>query len=72
MRQTSPTFHHPPSIWDACWLNRCSGAVACLDPTRPWWIGTRDVEDRLGIEIDYGAFEAKQLHFVVGGTDTET
>lgn len=48
------------------------GAVTLIDPTRPWWVGTADVEERFGIRIDAQAYKGLPMHFVVGGADMET
>lgn len=48
------------------------GAVTLIDPQRPWWVGTSDVEKRFGVLIDPRAYQGLPMHFVVGGADTET
>ncbi|NMO92927.1 PHB depolymerase family esterase [Actinomycetospora sp. TBRC 11914] len=48
------------------------GRVTMLDPARPWWIGTADVADRFGREIDLDALRRVAVQLVVGADDVET
>jgi hypothetical protein len=48
------------------------GKVTLLDPSRDWWVGTRDVERRFGRPIDLEALRRLHVHLVVGADDVET
>ncbi len=48
------------------------GSVTLLDPTRDWWVGVRDMEERFGIAVDPAAMRAVPVHMVVGAADLET
>jgi dienelactone hydrolase len=48
------------------------GRVTMLDPGSPWWIGTADVGDRFGREIDLDALRRVPVQLVVGAQDVET
>lgn len=48
------------------------GKITQLDETRPWWVGTGDVERRFGRRIDLDALRQLKLHLVVGADDIET
>jgi poly(3-hydroxybutyrate) depolymerase len=61
---------HPDRLW-ACSIG-APGSVTLLDPTRDWWVGTRDVQARFGITIDPDAMARVPVHMIVGGADLET
>ena len=61
---------HPDRLWAAS--IGAPGSVTLLDPTRDWWVGTRDVETRFGIKIDPDAMAKVPVQMVVGGADLET
>lgn len=43
-----------------------------IDPTRPWWLGTADLVERFGRDIDLDAARRVAVQMVVGDQDTET
>jgi poly(3-hydroxybutyrate) depolymerase len=61
---------HPDRLWAAS--IGAPGSVTLLDPTRDWWVGTRDVATRFGIEIDPAAMAKVPVQMVVGSADLET
>jgi predicted peptidase len=61
---------HPERLWAAS--IGAPGSVTLLDPTRDWWIGTRDVESHFGKKLDVGALRKVPIHMVVGKADLET
>ncbi len=61
---------HPDRLWAAS--IGAPGSVTLLDPTRDWWVGTRDVEARFGIRIDPAAMARVPVQMVVGNADLET
>ena len=61
---------HPDRLWAAS--IGAPGSVTLLDPTRDWWVGTRNVEARFGIRIDPDAMAQVPVQMVVGGADLET
>ena len=61
---------HPDRLWAAS--IGAPGSVTLLDPTRDWWVGTRDVAARFGAEIDTAAMARVPVQMVVGGADLET
>lgn len=46
------------------------GSVTLVDDTRPWWVGTKDVEDRFGIDINKQAIADVPVLLVIGERDT--
>lgn len=48
------------------------GRVTMLDSGRPWWIGTADVAERFGQDIDLDALRRVAVQMVVGEADVET
>jgi hypothetical protein len=46
--------------------------VTLLDPTRDWWVGTRNVKERFGIDIDVTAMARVPVQMIVGAADLET
>jgi hypothetical protein len=61
---------HPGRLWAAC--IGAPGSVTLLDPTRDWWVGTRNVEALFGIAIDQTALARVPVQMVVGAADLET
>ena len=61
---------HPDRLWAAS--IGAPGSVTLLDPTRDWWVGTRDVEARFGLRIDPAAIARVPVQMVVGAADLET
>lgn len=45
------------------------GAVTTIDPTRNWWVGTRDVEEIFGRSIDLDAIAGMPVQAIIGGDD---
>lgn len=64
------TILHPERIYAAS--VGAPGSVTLLDSDKPWWVGTRDVNEQLGVSIGMQAFRNLPLHFAVGAADTET
>jgi len=60
---------HPGRLWAAS--IGAPGSVTRLDPTRDWWVGTRDVHERFGLDIDEEALRRVPVQVVVGGADLE-
>ncbi len=48
------------------------GAVTLLDPTRDFWVGTRNLKALFGVEIDLDAMREVPVQMVVGAADIET
>lgn len=48
------------------------GLVTLIDPRRPWWTGTADIEERLGVALDLAAMRQVAVQMVIGEQDTET
>jgi len=61
---------HPDRLWAVS--IGAPGSVTLLDPARDWWVGTRDVQARFGIEIDPAAMAQVPVQMVVGSADLET
>lgn len=61
---------HPAKLWAAC--IGASGSVTLLDPTRDWWVGIRDLEQRFGIAFDAQALARVPVQMLVGDADLET
>ena len=47
------------------------GGVTRIDPTRDFWLGTRDLLERFGTELDLEAARAVPVQLIVGELDTE-
>jgi len=47
------------------------GKVTLLDDTRPWWVGTADVQQRFGSKIDLNALRAVKVQLVIGANDVD-
>ena len=61
---------HPDRLWAVA--IGAPGSVTLLDPSRDWWVGTRDVEARFGIRIDPAAMAKVAVQMIVGAADLET
>jgi pimeloyl-ACP methyl ester carboxylesterase len=48
------------------------GMVTLLDPTLPWWVGTADLQQRFGIELNVEAMREVAIQMAVGAADVET
>ena len=61
---------HPDRLWAAC--IGAPGSVTLLDPTRDWWVGTRNFAALFGQEIDLAALAKVPVQMIVGAADLET
>jgi poly(3-hydroxybutyrate) depolymerase len=61
---------HPDRLWAAS--IGAPGSVTLLDPAQDWWVGTRDIQARFGIEIDTAAMARVPVQMIVGAADLET
>jgi hypothetical protein len=61
---------HAQRLWAAS--IGAPGSVTLLDPERDWWVGTRDVMERFGQDIDLDALRGVSVHMIVGDADLET
>ena len=48
------------------------GSVTLLDPSRDWWVGTRNFATLFGQELDIPAMKQVAVQMVVGAADLET
>ena len=48
------------------------GSVTLLDPTRDWWVGTRNFAELFGQELDIPAMRKVAVQMIVGAADLET
>ena len=48
------------------------GSVTLLDPSRDWWVGTRNFAEIFGQELDIPAMQKVAVQMVVGAADLET
>ena len=48
------------------------GSVTLLDPSRDWWVGTRNFAELFGQELDIAAMQKVAVQMVVGAADLET
>ncbi len=48
------------------------GRVTRIDPDVPWWLGTADVAERFGREVDLDVLRTVPVQMLVGDADTET
>jgi poly(3-hydroxybutyrate) depolymerase len=48
------------------------GSVTLLDPTRDWWVGTRNMADLFGAAPDIAAMKRVAVQMIVGAADLET
>jgi poly(3-hydroxybutyrate) depolymerase len=61
---------HPRKLWAAS--IGAPGSVTLLDPSRDWWVGTRNLRETFGIEADAAALAAVPVQMIVGDADLET
>jgi poly(3-hydroxybutyrate) depolymerase len=61
---------HPRRLWAAS--IGAPGSVTLLDPTRDWWVGTRNIEALFGAPLDRAALANVPVQMVVGAADLET
>lgn len=48
------------------------GRITRIDPTVPWWLGTADLAERFGQELDLPALREVPVQMLVGDQDVET
>lgn len=48
------------------------GRVTRIDPDVPWWLGTADLRERFGKDLDLDALRAVPVQMIVGAEDTQT
>lgn len=57
-------------------LSACSigapGSVTLIDPTKSWWVGTKNTEEVFGVPVDLPALRQVRVHMAVGDKDLET
>ncbi|MBA8902976.1 alpha/beta hydrolase [Phyllobacterium sp. P30BS-XVII] len=61
---------HPQLLWAAS--IGAPGSVTLLDPSKDWWVGIRNLEDRFGVTFDREKLARIPVHMVVGDADLET
>lgn len=61
---------HPRRLWAASIA--APGSVTLLDPTRDWWVGTRNVGALFGVEIDLPALARVPVQMLIGDRDLDT
>ena len=61
---------HPERLWAV--TIGAPGSVTLPDPTRNWWVGVADVEDRFGVTFRPEEMAKVAVQLVVGGADVET
>jgi poly(3-hydroxybutyrate) depolymerase len=61
---------HPDRLWAAS--IGAPGSVTLLDPSRDWWVGTRNFGALFGKEPDITAIAEVPVQMVVGAADLET
>jgi hypothetical protein len=60
----------PQKLWAAS--IGAPGSVTLLDPSRDWWVGTRNFAELFGQELDIPAMKQVAVQMVVGAADLET
>lgn len=60
----------PQRLWAAA--IGAPGSVTLLDPTRDWWVGTRNVAELFGAPVDLDAIRQVPVQMLVGAADLET
>lgn len=60
----------PGRLW-ACSIG-APGSVTLLDPTRDWWVGTRNMAELFGAAPDIAAMKRVAVQMIVGAADLET
>jgi pimeloyl-ACP methyl ester carboxylesterase len=61
---------HPERLWAAS--IGAPGSVTLLDPTRDWWVGTRNLEAVFGRVLNTEAMARVPTQMIVGAADLET
>lgn len=60
----------PHKLWGAS--IGAPGSVTLLDPSRDWWVGTRNFAELFGQQLDIPAMKQVAVQMVVGAADLET
>ncbi|WID99204.1 alpha/beta hydrolase [Bosea vestrisii] len=60
----------PKKLWAAS--IGAPGSVTLLDPTRDWWVGTRNMAELFGTAPDIEAMRQVPVQMIVGAADLET
>ncbi|CAN7464659.1 alpha/beta hydrolase [Bosea sp. LjRoot90] len=60
----------PKKLWAAS--IGAPGSVTLLDPTRDWWVGTRNMAELFGAAPDIEAMRQVPVQMIVGAADLET
>lgn len=60
----------PARLW-ACSIG-APGSVTLLDPSRDWWVGTRNMAELFGAAPDIAAMARVPVQMIVGAADLET
>jgi poly(3-hydroxybutyrate) depolymerase len=60
----------PKRLW-ACSVG-APGSVTLLDPSRDWWVGTRNMAELFGAAPDLAAIRQVPVQMIVGAADLET
>ena len=60
----------PQRLWAAS--IGAAGSVTLLDPTRDWWVGTRNMAELFGAAPDVAAMAQVPVQMIVGAADLET
>jgi poly(3-hydroxybutyrate) depolymerase len=61
---------HPNRLWAVS--IGAPGSVTLLDPSRDWWVGTRNIEALFGQSIDTASMAKVPVQMIVGSADLET
>lgn len=61
---------HPKRLWAAS--IGAPGSITQIDPDRDWWVGTRDMKAKFGMDVDVAAMREVAVQMVVGAADLET
>jgi poly(3-hydroxybutyrate) depolymerase len=48
------------------------GRITRIDPDVPWWLGTADIAEQFGTELDLPTLRTVPVQMIVGADDTET
>lgn len=60
---------HASRLWAASIA--APGSVTLLDFEKGWWIGVKDVAERLGVQIDLAALRSLPIQLIVGTADVD-
>lgn len=61
---------HPKRLWAVS--IGAPGSVTLLDPQQDWWVGTRNLRELFGQEVDTSAMAGVPAQMIVGSADQET